>query len=87
MCGADKPVVLLLPLEPVPGRLGNPLSRSGVFADRIAGDFGPWMDPIEEREAREAADAIASGWTGDHDVFETTGGERACSLDVDLRNC
>lgn len=37
-CRADNPAVLLLPLEPVPGRLGNPFSRSGVLA---VDDLGP----------------------------------------------
>ena len=51
LCGADNPVVLLLPLEPVPGRLVNPLSRSGVLAERIASELEPRVDPTEEREA------------------------------------
>ena len=32
------------------------------MAEKIAGDFGPRVDPTKEREARDAADAVASGW-------------------------
>lgn len=82
-------VVVLLILEPVPGRLTTPppLSRSGVFLDCRAGDLGVRVDPTEESDAREAAEPMASGWIGDQTVLFDAGGDKACSRDACFRNC
>lgn len=74
-------MVVLLTLEPVPGRL-EALSRSGVLEGK-AGDFGVRVEPTEDRDARDAADVMASRWTGE----VTAGGDSACSLEARLRNC
>ena len=44
------------------------------------------MDPIDERDAKDPADVIASGCFGDQGSFEFED-ELVCSLDVDFRSC
>lgn len=78
-------VVVLLTLEPVPGRL-EAFSRSGVLEAK-PGDFGVRVDPTEDSEARDAAEVMASRWTGDQETLLVAGGDSACSLDARLRNC
>jgi hypothetical protein len=80
----------VLPLESVPDRL--PIPPSGVFEAATeasnVGDLEARTDPVEDIEAKEAAEDIASRWTADHAFLEfADGGESACSLDMDLRSC
>ena len=69
----------LLALDSAPARLG---SRSGVFA----GYRGDLPEPAEDRDAREAADPMASDWMGDQDCLgEAVEGDGARSFDIDFR--
>ncbi len=89
-CGMGGTLVLA-PLEAVPVRLET--KRSGVFdALRVGGipidgDKAARADPIEDKEAKEVAEAIASGLIGaqSSDIFEA--GDKGFSLDIDFRSC
>lgn len=81
-------VKLVLALEAVSERLGT--KRSGVFELEIGGTEAgadmAWIDPTEDMDARDEAEAIASALIVSHsstDCLRTVG----CSREVDLRSC
>jgi hypothetical protein len=60
--------------------------KSGVLSDRKAGDLDTENEPVDDKEASEAADVMASGCVGDHGALtEAIEGDEFCSLDRDLR--
>jgi hypothetical protein len=49
---------------------------------------GVRIEPADDKETRDAADNIASGCSGSHELFELPDGtDIPWSLEVDLRNC
>ena len=53
-------MLLVLILEPVPGRL-NPEARSNIFAEIAALVLGDAAEPADESDANECTEAIAAG--------------------------
>ncbi len=81
----------VLALEAVSARLE--MNRSGVLEGPTgwpAGDSGPRVEPIDDKEAKEVAEAIASELIGDQssaEAFDGEVGEKAFSFDIDFRIC
>lgn len=82
-CGREgaEAVWLVLTLEAVTGRLAE---LSGVLAARTYDGRGAFGEPMDETEANEEADPIASGWIVDQASEAALASDR--SLEVDLRS-
>lgn len=91
LCGRGGTFVLAL--DAVSVRLAT--RRSGVFEVVIdggreaLGEAGARAEPIEDKEAKEVAEAIASEWTGDQPSVDRLGAgdDNGFSFDIDFRIC